>query len=262
MQTGVADLPLHDGRAPRWLFKRMVRLSGAILDYLSYEYSPREMLTRLSNPLWFQSLSCVLGFDWHSSGTTTTTLGALKQACRPGEHGLFFAGGKGRYSRQAPREIAAVGESFNLTSRRVEGLRKASALSAKVDSACVQDGYELYHHSFILSERGEWGVVQQGMLPEEKYARRYHWLNVEKGFVEEPHEAIMGMRKEEKALDLTSKKSEDTRKASLDLTREDTGKIKRLLDRQRSLDDFSSPSLRFPAHHGIHRVDISPQGWS
>lgn len=264
MRTGVAELPLHSGRTPRWLFNRMVELSGAILDYMSFEYSPRELLIRLSNPFWFQALSCVLGFDWHSSGTTTTTLGALKQACQPERHALLFAGGKGRASRRAPEEIESVAGSFCLSSSRLGSLKRSSSLSAKVDSACVQDGYELYHHSFILAEDGEWGVVQQGMLPEQRYARRYHWLSLKtRSFVVEPHEAILGQRREEKPLDLTAKNSGETRQASLDIAKEEPSRLARLLSRQKSLDDFFGMpgEIRFPRRHGIRRVDISSSGW-
>lgn len=252
----IAELPLHNGKAPRWLFSRMVKLSGVILDYMSYCYSPDEILRRLSDPFWFQALSCVLGFDWHSSGTTTTTLGALKQACKPEEHGIAIAGGKGRASRRTPEEIELASNLFNLGSNKAEELKRASYLSAKVDSACLQDGYELYHHSFIFTERGDWAVVQQGMLAEKKLARRYHWLSPE-SFVVEPHQAILAQRVENKALNMTARESEEARKASLDLARENPLKLKKLVSGNLTLESF----LSMPRRHRITRVDISERGW-
>ncbi len=252
----IAELPLHHGRAPRWLFSRMVRLSKVILDYMSYCYSPGEILRRLADPFWFQALSCVLGFDWHSSGTTTTTLGALKQACKPEEHGIAIAGGKGRASRRTPEEIELASEFFNLSSKKVELLKKASYLSAKVDNACVQDGYELYHHSFIFTEKGDWAVVQQGMRAEEKLARRYHWLSPE-SFVVEPHQAILAQRVETQTLNMTARESEEARKASLDLVRDNPAKLRSIISGNPTLDSF----LSMPRRHRIMRVDISEQGW-
>ncbi|GBE55390.1 hypothetical protein BMS3Bbin15_01564 [archaeon BMS3Bbin15] len=262
MRTGVAELPLHNGKAPRWLFSRMVRLSESVLDYMSYEYNQRELLLRISNPFWFQALSCALGFDWHSSGTTTTTLGALKQACKPEEHGIAFAGGKGKASMRTKEEIGNFGDIFNLPSVKIESMRRASKLATKVDNSCLQDGYQIYHHSFILTEKGEWAVVQQGMMAEKKYARRYHWLGLKtKSFIEEPHEAILCDKKEEKALDMTSRKSEEARKASIDLANDGIKRLNRIITGQRSLDEFTHPEIHFPERHGIHRVDISPAGW-
>ncbi|GCC10480.1 hypothetical protein IPdc08_00508 [archaeon] len=262
MRTGMAELPLHNGKAPRWLFYRMVRLSESVLDYISYEYNQRELLLRISNPFWFQALSCALGFDWHSSGTTTTTLGALKQACKPEEHGIAFAGGKGKASMRTKEEIENFGDIFNLPTVKIESMRRASKLAAKVDNSCLQDGYQIYHHSFILTEKGEWAVVQQGMMAEKKYARRYHWLGLKtKSFIDEPHEAILCDKKEEKALDMTSRKSEDARKASIDLANDGIKRLNRIITGQRSLDEFTHPEIHFPKRHGIQRVDISPAGW-
>ncbi len=167
MRTGTVSLPLHGGKAPAWLFKRMVKLAGGITEALIYEYGQNEFLKRVSDPYWFQAFSCVLGFDWHSSGTTTTTCGALKMALSPGEHGIAVAGGKGAVSRKAPDEIEKSGESFSLSSSKIERLKYSNRMAAKVDNSCIQDGYQLYHHCFFLTEKGDWAVVQQGM---ERYA--------------------------------------------------------------------------------------------
>ena len=172
-RTGIAHLPLHGGSAPPWLFKRMVKLARAIVETTVHEYGQDRLLSRLSDPFWFQAFSCVLGFDWHSSGTTTVTCGALKEALEPQEHGLAVAGGKGRTSRKAPAEIEKWAENFSLSSSTIDAMKYTSRLTAKVDSAAVQDGYQLYHHIFILTEKGDWAVIQQGMDGASNYARRY-----------------------------------------------------------------------------------------
>ncbi|ABK14926.1 MULTISPECIES: DUF763 domain-containing protein [Methanothrix] len=255
-QTGTADLPLHDGRAPPWLFSRMRLLAGEIARVIIYEYGEQELLRRISDPFWFQAFSCVLGFDWHSSGTTTTTTGALRASLRP-EDGVVVAGGKGATSLKTPVEIMRYGEIFSLSERKIEDLIRASRLSAKVDNALVQDGYRLYHHAFILTSNGEWAVVQQGM--NERYARRYHWLSDKLySMIEEPHAAICAQRLESRVMDLTSKESRENRQATLDLVRDGPSHIKKYTA-QRSLEDFS-PALRMPARHEILPVDIGRDG--
>jgi len=161
-RTGTANLPLHYGQAPRWLFERMVKLAREITHVIVLEYGPAEMLRRLSHPHWFQAYGCVLGFDWHSSGLTTTLCGAQKEALRglETELGLFIAGGKGAASRRTPAELAAWGEKLGFDPA---ALIYASRMSAKVDSAAVQDGYQLYHHNILFTRDGSWAVVQQGM---------------------------------------------------------------------------------------------------
>ncbi|KAB3547647.1 MAG: DUF763 domain-containing protein, partial [ANME-2 cluster archaeon] len=221
MKTGTVNLPLHYGRAPRWLFERMVGLSREITRIIIYEYGADEFLQRIADPYWFQAFSCVLGFDWHSSGTTTTTCGALKVAIDPEEMGIAVAGGKGKASRKTPDEIRAISESdaFSLSDGTVDELVYSSRMSAKVDNTCVQDGYQLYHHCFIFTEIGDWAVVQQGMNNEDRYARRYHWLSSDlERFVCEPHLGICCDRvgAEGEVLDMTAGVSEETRKASLD----------------------------------------------
>lgn len=177
MRTGTTSLPLHGGKCPAWLFPRMKQLGAAIIRAIVENNGPDEVLRRLSDPLWFQALGCVLGFDWHSSGVTTTVCGALKEGLKPwqGELGLFFAGGKGATSRKTPLEIEAAGDRYGLNNELYQ-LRETSKLVAKVDSAALQDGYQLYHHFFIFTAQGKWAVVQQGMNENNRMARRYHWL--------------------------------------------------------------------------------------
>jgi len=229
-RTGVAKLPLHYGRAPRWLVTRMIKLAREIVTVIVDEYSQDEFLRRISDPFWFQALGCVLGYDWHSSGVTTVLTGVLKSAVNPAEHGLAVCGGKGKASMQAPVEISDVGEGFGFSTSRIADLRYASRMSAKVDNAAIQAGYPLYHHSFFVTERGEWAVVQQGMCAEDRTARRYHWLSEHaKNFVVEPHDAIVGDVKRKVALDMTSMESEGCRKTSMDIVKEEPRKVVRML---------------------------------
>jgi len=167
-RSGVANLPLHGGHAPRWLFNRMVKLTEGILDVILHEYDADEFLRRISDPYWFQAFSCVIGLDWHSSGTTTTTCGALKMAIKPEEHGLVIAGGKGKNSRKTPLDIEVGSEIFSLSSKKAEELVHSSKISAKIDNSCIQDSYDLFHHSFLFNESGNWAVVQQGLNTENK----------------------------------------------------------------------------------------------
>src|SRR5215217_4867410 len=189
-RTGLAHLPLHGGKAPSYLFQRMVPLSREIVIFIAREFGREEVLRRLSDPYWFQAFGCVLGFDWHSSGLTTTVCGALKEGLRGTEKelGIFVAGGKGATSRKTPSEITSACERLG---KDPEPLVYASRISAKVDSAAVQDGYQLYHHSFFFTRSGAWCVVQQGMNDDNGMARRYHWLAASvKSYVNEPHAAI------------------------------------------------------------------------
>lgn len=255
MKTGTANLPLHGGSAPPWLFKRMRLLAGEIVGALVYEHGSEEFLRRISDPFWFQAFSCVLGFDWHSSGTTTVTTGALKMAVSPQRHGIAVAGGKGRTSGKTPEDIQNLGEAFSFGPERIEELVRASRMSAKVDNALVQDGYQLYHHTFLFTENGEWAVVQQGM--NDSFARRYHWLSDRiKSFVEEPHSAICSERQEQTVLDLTARESEDNRKATLDIVRDGPSHLG-ILHAQRSLLNFRDsrpspvPELSMPRRHEL-----------
>src|SRR3954451_10978593 len=174
MSRAYADLPLHYGHVPLWLAKRMSLLGGAIVETILADYGKGEFLRRLSDPCWFQALGCVMGMDWHSSGITTSVLGALKKAINPHakELGIYICGGKGKHSRQTPAELFLIGERTGLNS---DYLIWCSKLSAKVDNTAVQDGFQLYLHSFIVSDEGEWAVIQQGMREDSATARRYHW---------------------------------------------------------------------------------------
>ncbi len=189
-RTGVANLPLHGGKVPPWLFDRMSRLAQEIVIVTVGEFGCEEMLRRLSDPYWFQGLGCVLGYDWHSSGVTTTVCGAIKEGLRglENELGLYAAGGKGRASRRTPGEIENRGHLLTVDP---SSLIYASRMSAKVDNSALQDGYQLYHHSFFFTRHGAWAVVQQGMNETTRYARRYHWLGESvSDFVSEPEAAI------------------------------------------------------------------------
>jgi len=265
MKTGTANLPLHGGSAPPWLFKRMRLLAGEIVAALVYEHGSEEFLRRISDPYWFQAFSCALGFDWHSSGTTTVTTGALKMALSPERHGIAVAGGKGRTSGKTPADIQKLGKAFSFGPEKIAELVRASRLSAKVDNALVQDGYQLYHHAFMFTENGEWAVVQQGM--NDSFARRYHWLSDRvKSFVEEPHSAICSERQEQTVLDLTAQESEENRKATLDIVRDGPFHLG-LRSAQRSLLDFGdlkpcpAPELSMPRRHElIASMDIDEAG--
>src|SRR5436190_16578983 len=194
MQRRLAYLPLHSGKAPPYLFARMTRLAGAMTMAIVHEYGPEEMLRRLADPWWFQAFGCVLGFDWHSSGVTTVTCGALKEAQkRLGDDlGIIVAGGKGATSRKTPQEIAEAADKRAISNGCQ--LVYASKMSAKVDSAAVQDGYSLYHHCFFFTPEGSWCVVQQGMNDALGNARRYHWLGESlEDFVCEPHAAVQDL---------------------------------------------------------------------
>jgi hypothetical protein len=229
-RTGVARLPLHYGKAPRWLVVRMRKLAKEIVTIIVDEYGSDDFLKRISDPFWFQALGCVLGYDWHSSGVTTVVTGVLKQAIVPEEHGIAVCGGKGKISRQAPVEIENVGEKLGFSTDRIRHLCYASKMSAKVDSAAVQAGYQLYHHAFFVSEDEKWAVIQQGMCPQDHTARRYHWLSENvKSFVVEPHNSIVGDAKREVALDMTANDSEECRKTSVDIAREPPTKTTRLI---------------------------------
>ncbi|MEM2865952.1 MAG: DUF763 domain-containing protein [Candidatus Hadarchaeales archaeon] len=259
MRTGTAELPLHGGRCPPWLFGRMRRLGGAVVRVIVEEFGKKELLRRMGDPFFFQSLGCALGYDWHSSGLSTVTLGALKEGVDPREVGLAFCGGKGRASRKTPEEILRWGELFSLSSSRVGELQHASRMAAKVDNACVQDGYQLYHHSFILTEDGDWAVVQQGMR--ERWARRYHWVSEGvRSFVEEPHSGIAGERKEEMVLDMTARESEGARRESVELAKRDPQDLLALSREaeQTSLDEYlglpPKARLLMPGEHGISRL--------
>ncbi|MFB6217079.1 MAG: DUF763 domain-containing protein [Candidatus Aenigmatarchaeota archaeon] len=257
---GTANLPLHGGKAPRWLFDRMEKLSKAISEVIIEEYSRKELIQRLSDPWWFQSFACVLGYDWHSSGTTTVTCGALKEALNEEEHGIKVVGGKGSTSRNAPDEIL---DSKMCNYSRLKGLERTSRMSAKVDSNCVQDDYGLYHHVLVFTEKGDWAVIQQGMNSKNSYARRYHWMSENfDSYVEEPHRGISTERRENEVLNLTSSLSDETRNISVDLVNDGPGHLERYLkpSSQSSIFNFvdsGSRTLDMPSHHPVKMDEFS-----
>ena len=213
---GSADLPLHGGRVPAWLATRMARLGAVMTQAIVHEYGRDEFLRRLSHPFWFQSFGAVMGMDWHSSGITTSVLGALKRGLAPlsGELGLHVCGGRGRHSRATPAELLAIGERVGIDGA---GLARASRLVAKVDSAAVQDGFDLYLHGFIVGDDGHWVVVQQGMNGDSKQARRYHWLSEGlESFVDAPHAAIEGEAQGASIVNLVDHRARRSREAQLE----------------------------------------------
>jgi len=224
MRTGIATVPLDYGRCPRWLFERMKRLSRGIITAITEELGEEEVLKRFSDPVWFQSLGCVIGFDWNSSGLTTTTLGAVKTALFDIQDrlGIYVCGGK-RASRETPKEIEAYGISrgFSFAPKLIY----ASKMAAKVDSSLIQDGYQIYQHNFLFTKSGNWMVVQQGMNTDNQTARRYHWLSPKiKNFVEEPHSGIISGVKV-KPLNLTARESNENREVSVGLVKEEPKKF-------------------------------------
>lgn len=224
--VGVAELPLHYGRAPKWLFEAMKRLGGAISEIILTEYGSREFLARLASPYWFQAFGCVLGFDWHSSGLTTTLLGALREAFEERQLALAIAGGKGKKSLKTPEELGTIGEQMGFSGTKINKLVYASKLAAKVDNAVLQDSYHLYHHCFLVDEAGRWAVIQQGMNIYDRTARRYHWLGEHvESFVEEPREGIICDSRLCHVLDMSAKKSKKARAISLDLVKEKPTKL-------------------------------------
>src|SRR3954470_1903076 len=233
-RTGTATLPLHTGKAPPWLFERMTKLAREVVVHIAEEFGTADVLRRLADPHWFQAFACVLGFDWHSSGVTTTATGALKEAVRPlqGELGLYVAGGKGATSRRTPGEITAACERLG---RDPAPLVRASKLAAKVDNSAVQSGHQLYHHSFVFTATGSWCVVQQGMSDESRTARRFHWLGegVE-SFVEEPHAAVCDDRRGV-LVNLVAKESATARDALAAVAREEPATAVATLDRAAEL---------------------------
>ena len=215
-RSGSADLPLHGGRVPRWLADRMTRLGALIAEAVVREYGRDEFLRRLAHPFWFQSFGAVMGMDWHSSGITTSVIGALKRGLTPlsGELGIHVCGGRGRHSRATPGELLAIGEKVGLDGG---ALASASRLVAKVDSAAVQDGFDLYLHGFIVADDGRWVVVQQGMNGERRQARRYHWLSENlKSFVDDPHAAVDGPG-QGRIVNLADRRAQASRAAQLEL---------------------------------------------
>jgi hypothetical protein len=214
-----ADLPLHYGKVPPWLAERMSLLGGAIIESVVMEYGRKEVMARMSDPMWFQALGCVLGMDWHSSGITTSVMGALKKALNPkfNELGIYICGGKGKYSRQTPAELTMLSERTGLNGAE---LVRNSRLSAKVDNNAIHDGFQIYLHTFLVTKEGEWAVIQQGMNDGNGMARRYHWNSAQlQSFTEEPHSFIYGASQGE-ILNLTDRQAAETKAGLLSLVKE------------------------------------------
>lgn len=249
--TGHTDLPLHGGKVPYWLATRMAKLGGAITEAIIEEYGKPAFLSRLSDPFWFQSFGAVLGMDWHSSGITTSVMGALKKAINPisDSLGLYVCGGRGKHSLQTPDELRALA---NRTGMDGNALIRSSKLSAKVDNTAIQDGYQLYLHSFVVTSAGEWSVIQQGMNNYNGMARRYHWNSTNiKSFVKTPHTAVCGVNKGE-ILNLTASEASPTTKGILDIS----------LSNDRNLLKEFSRILVMPRHHDVRsgNVDLKRLG--
>jgi hypothetical protein len=264
-RAGSADLPLHGGRVPRWLGERMTRLGAVTVEAIVHHYGRDELLRRLAHPFWFQSFGAVMGMDWHSSGITTSVIGALKRGLKPleGELGIHVCGGRGAHSRKTPDELAAIGERTGLDGA---ALAQASRLVAKVDSAAVQDGFDLYLHGFILTDDGKWVVVQQGMNGGKRQARRYHWLSEGlESFVDAPHSAIDGPGQGE-IVNLTDRRAAASRKAQLDLLASigPDGIVRKLAAQEgrapaQALKEEAQPLLPhlvMPAHHEVRAEDV------
>ena len=265
-RTGSALLPLHGGRVPGWLADRMTRLGAVMSQAIVHHYGRDELLRRLAHPFWFQSFGAVMGMDWHSSGITTSVMGALKRGLAPlqDELGIHVCGGRGRFSRQTPHELVLIGERVGFDGAE---FAKTSRLVAKVDSAAVQDGFELYLHSFIIADDGRWTVVQQGMNAERKQARRYHWLSEGlESFVNQPHAAIEGQQQGE-IINLTDRQAGASRNSQIELLSSlGPDGIVRELQASAAHDDTGLstkcqepqlPNLFLPQHHDVRPSDLS-----
>jgi hypothetical protein len=251
-RSGFADLPLHGGRVPAWLAERMQKLGVAIVEGILLHYGTAEFLSRLSDPFWFQALGCVMGMDWHSSGITTSVLGALKRGVNPRSHelGLHFCGGRGKQSRKTPDELRMVAGQRGLNP---DSLVRASRLTAKIDNNAIGDGFQIYLHSFVLSAAGEWAVVQQGLNGESGLARRYHWHSASvQDFVKEPHAAIVG-ENAGTILNLVDARAGSAQSALLAIASESPDKTMR---------DVQQMLLTMPRHHDVraYNVDLKRLG--
>ena len=244
-RSGTADLPLHHGKVPPWLASRMALLGGAITESIVMEYGRSEFMKRLSDPFWFQALGCVMGMDWHSSGITTSVMGALKRSLNPraAELGIHICGGRGKHSRRTPEELLKIANKTGL-----DGLElvKASRLSAKIDNTAIQDGFQIYLHTFVVTDTGEWSVIQQGMNGDSGYARRYHWHSEQfDSFVDNPHTSVVGTP-QGLIINAVHEEAGPTRQGVLDLTFESPDKI--ITEARR---------LFMPHHHDVRSKDVN-----
>lgn len=261
-RAGSADLPLHSGRVPAWLGQRMTRLGALITEAIVQQYGRDEFLRRLANPFWFQSFGAVMGMDWHSSGITTSVIGALKRGLAPlsGELGLHVCGGRGQHSRKTPDELLSIGHRIGFDGA---DMARTSRLVAKIDSAAVQDGFDLYLHGFIVANDGKWVVVQQGMNDARRQARRYHWMSEGMtSFLDSPHAAIEGEGQGD-IVNLADRRAARSRSGQLDLLA-DLGpdRIVRELAALRGetalpIAQPFLPHLVMPDHHDVREKDVN-----
>jgi hypothetical protein len=262
-KAGSADLPLHSGHVPKWLADRMTRLGAVMSEAIVHHYGRDELLRRLAHPFWFQSFGAVMGMDWHSSGITTSVIGALKRGLTPlsKELGIHVCGGRGRHSRQTPQELMSIGDRVGFDG---SALAKTSRLVAKVDSAAIQDGFDLYLHGFVVTDDGKWAVVQQGMNDARRQARRYHWLSEDlKSFVDEPHTGIDGIGQGE-IVNLTDRRAEASRRAQIEvlgsLGPDGVARKFLALDERETEPEVSPqpmlPHLVMPEHHDVRSKDV------
>ena len=243
-RSGIADLPLHGGRVPAWLAERMTRLGTAITETIVHHYGASAFLSRLSDPFWFQAFGAVMGMDWHSSGITTSVMGALKRGLGPraGELGIYVCGGRGRSSRNTPNELRSLADRHGFDG---DALVRTSRLTARVDNNAIADGFQIYLHSFVLTSQGEWAIVQQGLNDRNSTARRYHWHSASvRDFVAEPHTAIVGDN-QGTIMNLVDAKANRAQKALLEITNEHP--VKTIQEARH---------LRMPAHHEVRATNV------
>ncbi|WP_031564611.1 DUF763 domain-containing protein [Legionella wadsworthii] len=261
-KTGSANLPLHYGHVPAWLADRMTKLGSVITQAIIYHYGRDEFLRRLAHPFWFQSFGAVMGMDWHSSGITTSVIGALKRGLTPlsKELGIHVCGGRGKYSRQTPHELITIGSQVGFDGQQ---LAQTSRLVAKVDSAAIQDGFDLYLHGFIVTDEGKWAVIQQGMNTSNKQARRYHWLSEGlNSFIEAPHTAIEGPQ-QGNIINLTDQRAQLSRMKQIELLKTSSPEhiLAEVSKREKSIaretEQLSLPHLDMPMHHDVRAENIS-----
>ena len=244
-RSGVADLPLHGGRVPPWLATRMVTLGTAIAESVVYHYGRSALLSRLSDPFWFQALGSVMGMDWHSSGITTSVMGALKKGLNARSHdlGIYICGGRGRQSRKTPDELREIAQRTSLDG---DDLVRTSRLAARVDNNAVADGFQIYLHSFVLTTDGEWAIIQQGLNEASRLARRYHWHSATvRDFTAEPHTAIVGQHAGT-IMNLVDREARPAQAALLSIARDNPART--LAEVRR---------LEMPAHHDVRAADVN-----
>ncbi len=243
-RSGVADLPLHGGQVPQWLAERMTKLGAAITEAIVHDHGASVFLSRLSDPFWFQALGAVMGMDWHSSGVTTSVMGALKRGLAPraDELGIYICGGRGRFSRNTPQELRSIAERRGFDG---EALVRTSRLTARIDNNAIADGFQIYLHSFVVTSKGEWAVVQQGLNDGRGMARRYHWHSASvRDFVAAPHTGIVG-ENQGTIMNLVDAEAKPAQSALLDIARE---KPDSTLDAARY--------LQMPGHHDVRAQNI------